>query len=295
VGVVAFSAWRNNSPARPPAPPLSIIVMPVVNLTGDPAHENTADDMTEALADALARASGIAVIAPSTAFSFKGTPVDARRIGTLLNVRYVLEGTLRMEESRPVLTMRLADASTAVQLWNQEFRPAAMPELRDVVAGHVASTLGLHLMHAATAKPANGPEAVSPKAVELLGRARAVLRWSGKGVASMAQARSLLEKAVREDEKLADAWGMLAFTYISDSRFSASRESDLRRAEEAVRRALALAPDTDAGHYIEGWLYYEQGRMKQALTAFERATELNSNNVRALFSRHDVIDARPAE
>lgn len=48
-----------------------------------------------------------------------------------------------MDASRPVLTMRLADASTAVQLWSQEFRPAAMPALRDLVLGRVAETLGL--------------------------------------------------------------------------------------------------------------------------------------------------------
>jgi tetratricopeptide (TPR) repeat protein len=190
--------------------------------------------------------------------------------------------------------VRLADASTAVQLWNQEFRPAAIPELRDLVAVHIASSLGLQLIRA---EEQRAERVVSPKAMELVGRARAVLRWTGKGVARMAQARGLLEEAVRYDQDLPEAWVMLAFTYLNDVRFSTSRELELRRAEQAVQRAVALAPDRDGVHYVTGWLYYEQGRMPQALAAFERATELNPSNVAALGFRGAalVMLGRPNE
>lgn len=294
-GALATRAWRGAEPAEPRAPALSIVVMPVANLTGDPAHENVADDMTESLADALARTSGVAVIAPRTAFTFKGDPVDVRRIGRLLNVRYVLEGSLRLEDARPVLTMRLADASSAVQLWNQEFMPATIPELRAMVAGRVASTLGLQLVRADAW--ADRHRSIAPRAVELLGRARAVLRWSGKGTAGIAQARALLQEALRHDAAYGDAWAMLAFTYVNDVRFSATREEDLRLAADAVQRAVALAPDHDGVRLVEGRVQYEQGRMADALVAFEHAAELNPNNVGALGFRGAalVMLGRPEE
>lgn len=276
VGTLALREWRN----RVAAPPLSIVVMPVVNQTGTPTHNIAADEMTESLTDVLARTPGMTVIAPGTAFTFKAAPVDVRRIGTLLNVRYVLEGSLRMDESRPVLTMRLADASTAVQMWNQEFRPATIPELRDLVAGRVADTLGLQLVRAETQRT----EAVSPRALELLAQARALLRWSGKG-SSVAEARRLAKDALRIDEGLADLWGTLAFTYLAEARFSEAREAWLQHAEQALQRALALKPDSDNIRYLQGWLYYEQGRIPEALASFDLALQQNPNNASALAFR----------
>ena len=292
-GALATRDW--GEPATNSAPALSIVVMPVVNATGDPAHENVADDLTESLADGLARASGVAVIAPRTAFTFKGNPVDVRRIGKLLNVRYVLEGSLRIEDSRPVLKMRLADASSAVQLWSQEFIPAAMPEMRALVSGRVASTLGLQLVRANAWADRN--RATSHRALELLGRARAVLRWSARSAPAIAQARGLLEEALRHDDALAEAWDMLAYTYLNDVRFSPTREQDLQRAGVAVQRALGLEPDSDGVRLVEGRLHYEAKRMPQALAAFERAVELNPNNVSALGFRGAalVMMGRPEE
>lgn len=71
-----------------------------------------------------------------------------------------------MDASRPVLTMRLADASTAVQLWSQEFRPAATPALRDLVLGPVAETLGLQLI-GAEARQGERSRPVPAQTVEL--------------------------------------------------------------------------------------------------------------------------------
>jgi tetratricopeptide (TPR) repeat protein len=176
--------------------------------------------------------------------------------------------------------MRLADASTAVQLWNQEFRPAAIPEFRDLVVGRVAETLGLQLIRA-EARQGYPNRPVPPQTVELMSQARAVLPGPGQGTAGALQARSLLEDSGRHDDRSAETWAMLATTYLNNVRFSASREFEIERAGQAVQRALALAPDSDAVRLAEGRLYYEQKRMPQALLAFERATELNPNNAPA--------------
>lgn len=295
VGALATQEWRKGEPATPPAPALSIVVMPLVNATGDPGHENVADDLTESLADGLARTSGVAVIAPRTAFTFKGNPIDVRQIGKLLNVRYVLEGSLRVDGSRPVLTMRLADASSAVQLWSEDFVPETMPEMRALVTGRVASTLGVQLLRADAWADRN--RAIPPQALDLLSRARAELRWSGKGAQATAQVRGLLEEAVREHEPFAEAWALLANTYLNDVRFSPTREDDLRRASAAAQRAVALQPDSDWVRFVEGRLQYEQRHMPQALAAFERAAQLNPNNVSALGYRGAalVMLGRPDE
>lgn len=294
----ALVLWSKSAEPLPgmAAPPLSFIVLPIVNLTGDAARENAVDDLTEALADALSRAAGTTVIAPSTAFTFKGRPVDVRRTGAELNVRYVLQGSLRVDGGRPVLSMRLADAATAVQLWNQEFRAAAMPGLRDLVSGRVADTLGFQLVRA-DARRAQGQRVLAPRTGELMSQARAALRSSGDMGEGVLVARSLLETALREDQNLVEAVALLASTYLMDVRFSGEREDRLRRAAVVVERGLALAPDSDAVRVAEGRLRYEQRRMPQALAAFERAIQLNPGNAAALAFRGAalVMLGRPAE
>ena len=61
-------------------------------MSGDPAQEYLADVITEGLTTNLSRISGTFVIARSTAFTYKGKPVDVKQIGRDLGVRYVLEG-----------------------------------------------------------------------------------------------------------------------------------------------------------------------------------------------------------
>ena len=80
---------------RSTAPRLSIVVLPFANLSSDPDQEYFADGITDDLTTDLSRISGSFVIARSTAFTYKGKPVDVKQVGRELDVRYVLEGSVR--------------------------------------------------------------------------------------------------------------------------------------------------------------------------------------------------------
>jgi TolB-like protein/DNA-binding winged helix-turn-helix (wHTH) protein/tetratricopeptide (TPR) repeat protein len=283
IAALGLQLLRRADPAFAP-PPLSIVVLPVVNLTGDTAHENAADNLTEDLAAALSRMSGTTVIAPRTAFTLKGKPNDVRSVGTELGVRYVLEGFLRRDVDPQLrLTVRLADTSNSAQLWAEHFAAGGgQVELRDEVVTRVAGSLGLRLI-SAEAHRSRRERPDDPDALDLLSRARASLRWAAQG-SDLKEAVQLLEDAVRRDPGLAEAWGLLARAYSDEIRFSPTREHDLKRAGEAAERALALAPDSAAANGAKGWLLYNQGRMAQALITFKRATELNPSDVTLLAS-----------
>lgn len=296
VGAAGAFAWRWSQPEPDThaAPPLSIVVMPIVNATGHREQDNAADDLTDALTDALARTAGTTVISSGTAFTFKGQPIDARKIGSDLNVRYVLEGSLRLDAAQPVLTMRLADAASAVQLWNQEFRAGSEGALRDVVAGRVAATLGFHMVRAET-RPDQGEHTRHAAVADLLSEARAVVRRSG---VDDPNARKLLEAAMRSgDDHDAEGLAMLATSYAWANRFSPTRGSDLAQAQLAIERALALAPDNDKVRVAEGRVYGEVGNQARSLAAYDRAVALNPNNAEAHGGRADalVMLGRPEE
>ena len=262
-----------------PAPTLSIVVLPLINLTGETARENDVDEMTERIAGALSRMSGTMVIAPSTAFTLKGRPVDVRRLGAELGVRYVLEGSLRLHEARFLLALRLADASKGAQLWSEEFAADSgqASVLRNEIVARVAASLGLRLI-STEAQRSQQERPDDPGAVDLLTQARAALRWSGQGGQGVAKARLLLEEAVRRDDGLAEAWALLSWTHLDEVRFKTTREHDLPRAAQAAERALTLAPYSADAHGVKARLLYNQGRMALALAAFERAIELNPND-----------------
>jgi adenylate cyclase len=78
---------------------LSIVVLPFVNVGGDPAQDYPADAITDELTTSLSRIVGSFVIARSTAFTYKGKAIDAKQIGKELGVRYVLEGSAPERQS----------------------------------------------------------------------------------------------------------------------------------------------------------------------------------------------------
>jgi TolB-like protein len=77
------------------APQLSLVVLPFDNVGGDAADSYLVDGISEDLTTDLARVPGMLVIARTSALTYRGQAVDARRIGEQLGVRYVLEGSVR--------------------------------------------------------------------------------------------------------------------------------------------------------------------------------------------------------
>jgi len=290
-GTLAWRFW----PAPPP-PPLSatIIVLPIANAAGDAAYDRMAEDLTEAITDMFGRGR-FGVIAPSVARAYKDQPVDLRALGAQLKVRHVLQGSLRLDEAQPVLRLRLADAPSGVQLWQQDFKvnPGG-PELRPDVVGGILETINEQLIRAEARQRG---DAGAVKAAELVSRASDVLRGPGSPREKNAKVIPLLEEAVRFNENLVGVWAWLAGSYLWDVRYSAAREERLARAEAAIKRARKLLPNNDAVISWEANVYLEQARPAEALRLSERALELNPGDAVAMYTRGRslIAMARPRE
>jgi DNA-binding winged helix-turn-helix (wHTH) protein len=99
VGMARERQDTDQSAARPVVPRLSIVVLPFTNFSNDPELEHFADGITDDLTTDLSRISGGFVIARNTAFTFQGKPVDVKKIGRELGIRYVIEGSVRRAAS----------------------------------------------------------------------------------------------------------------------------------------------------------------------------------------------------
>ena len=137
-----------SSPLRSIAPRLSIVVLPLAHLSNDPEQQYFADGITEDLTTDLSRIAGMVVISRTTAFTYRNKPIDIRQIGRELNVRYVLEGSIRRSGDRIRCNTQLIDAESDAHLWAERFDLFAndLLWLQDEVTSRVAIALDLELV-----------------------------------------------------------------------------------------------------------------------------------------------------
>ena len=112
------------------APEASIAVLPFLNLTNDPENELFADGICEEIIFSLAQIRDLHVAARTSAFSFKGKSVDLRTVGQQLNVRTLLEGSVRRSGDQLRVTAQLVNAADGYHIWSRQYDR----ELKDLFA-----------------------------------------------------------------------------------------------------------------------------------------------------------------
>jgi adenylate cyclase len=279
---------RDASAAKSPvAPPLSlpdkpsIAVLPFANMSGDPEQEYFADGMVEEIITALSRIRWLFVIARNSTFTYKGQPVDVKRVGRELGVRYVLEGSVRKAGQRVRITGQLIDAVTGTHLWADRFDGSLEDvfELQDKVATNVAGIIEPTLQAAETTRSTNRPTG-DLTAYDLYLRAYAMV-WSS--ARQSPEALRLMEQAIERDPRYGPALAWAAYCcyrLLVDDR-SDTPEGDRLKGIDFARRALEVAGDDPAvlANAAQALAYF--GEDIGTMTALvDRALALNSNFAR---------------
>jgi TolB-like protein/class 3 adenylate cyclase len=264
-------------PARVAAPRLSIVVLPFVNIGGDHEQEYFVDGVIESLTTDLSRIRGSFVIGRNTAFAYKGRSRDVRQIGRELNVRYVLEGSVRRNGGRLRINVQLIDAETGKHLWAERFdKPVAnWFDMQDEMVSQLANALDAELVEAEAERAGR---ARHPDAMDLYFQGRAC--WN-KGMTPeyLAQARDFCERAMALDAENVEAmvcWAMVAAT-VAGSFVSDDRASPLAAAEAVLTRALSIAPRHAGAHLALGAVQMFTNRAAQGIGECERALALDHN------------------
>jgi len=262
------------------APRLSIVVLPFVNMSGDPEQGYFADGITEDLTTDLSRIADMFVISRNSAFTYKDKPVNAKQIGRELNVRYVLEGSIRRSGNRVRANAQLIDAETDAHLWAERFDRDTddLFALQDEVTGRIAIALNLELVGAEAARSADHPDAL-----DFILRGRA-LSLTPPTTENYAEAIRLYERALTLDPQSVEAQAWLARTLAARAMdgLTNSAEADITGAERLVWQALAASPRSPLAHYARGQVLRAQGRCEEAIPEYETALASNRNWVEAL-------------
>jgi adenylate cyclase len=265
-------------------PPLSMMVLPFTNLNGDPAQAYLADVLTEQLTTSLSRLHGTFVIAASTAFTYKGKPIDVRRIGKELNIRYVVEGSEQHDQNDIRVSAQLIDTQSQANLWADQFdaNRADMLLMQDQIVTRLARALQIQLLQADTAHIAAAGSANSA-AEDLAMRCEAIYLNYGPFRAETQKGYDLCEDALKIDPHNSRASSILGHKYATRllNFQSTDVKADLQRGRELVAQALAVDPNSYQAHHIKALLLTVTGPQDQAIVEAERALELNPSYVPA--------------
>ncbi len=112
--------FNKKSPLALPDMP-SLAVLPLQNIGNNPQQTYFSDGITEDLITDLSNISGLFVIARNSSFQYKGKPVDVKSVANELGVRYVLQGSVRRDESKFRINVQLMDSVTDENIWAERY------------------------------------------------------------------------------------------------------------------------------------------------------------------------------
>ena len=272
ITAVGSGAALTAAAASPPRS-RSVAVLPFRSVSVDPENEIFADGIAEEISSALTRLGSLRVAARTSAFAYKGTGLDVRRIGRELGVDHVLEGSVRKSGRRLRVTAQMVGVGDGYQLWSERY-DREMDDIfaiQDDIAGSVVEALRIVLTQEERRVIAAIP-AAEIRAYEyyLRGRQQAHrLRREGYEAALKLYAR-----AVEFDPGYAPAYAGMAECYTWLYLYLDASEQNLRLADEASARALELGPDSAEAHAARGIVISLGRRFEAARGEFETALRL---------------------
>jgi TolB-like protein/DNA-binding winged helix-turn-helix (wHTH) protein/cytochrome c-type biogenesis protein CcmH/NrfG len=268
----------------PVAPRLSIAVLPFRDLSDDRCCDYLADAISDDVTTDLSLIPGSVVIARESADVFRGHPAPADAIGRRLNVRYLLEGSLRAVEGNFSVNAQLIEASSGAHLWAERFSVprAHLGDAQAAIVQRLASALGVKLVDIEGARSLR-EHADAPDALDLFLRARSVLDRSDT-LESMDQAQGLLEQALvkaPDDVRVLSELGWL-LTRKNHNYVTAHRDSEIDEARRVIAKAMVIAPHDPAILAGKAALQFYDGNCADAQLTFQLALDGQPNSVRAL-------------
>jgi adenylate cyclase len=270
----------------------SIAVLPFANLSDDKNQEYFADGMTDDLISDLSKVSGLSVVARTSSFVYKGKNVSMPKIASALDVKFLLEGSVRRAGDQVRINAQLIDGTTGTHLWAETFDRSYRNvfKLQDDVTSKIIKALKVTLTTQEVAvlsrPPTNNLEAYDYflKAEKLRHRPH----WKTLGPAF-----GLYDKAIALDSQFLEAHVGLAWISFRAWRLSWFGAIDpleaKRRTLAAVDNALNLDPaNTDAlAIKIDIQTYLLENT--RALNFAEKAVRLHPTNPDVLVARANVL------
>jgi len=294
-----FRASQFNPPEK------SIAILPFLDLSQAKDQEYFCDGISEEILDTLAKVDGLRVLGRTSSFSFKGKSTGASEVGKKLNVENVLEGTLQREGNRIRVTAELINARNGFHVWSETYER----EVQGVFA--LQDEITRAIVEALKIKLAVSPPVHEQRNTEVYDLYLQGLFFSNKSSeADLRRALRFFQGALEKDPTfsrawtgIAKVWYFLADVYVKPlEAYPASKEAalkaialdekdaeahcylseakrvldwDLAGADEELKRALQLDPNSASAHLFSGLHPLFHGELKDGLQLILGAEKLD--------------------
>jgi TolB-like protein/DNA-binding winged helix-turn-helix (wHTH) protein/Flp pilus assembly protein TadD len=297
---------NSNSSVAPP----SIAVLPFENLSNDPKQDYLADGITEDIITDLSRLSNLLVIASNTSLTYKGRSVPVEKIGTDLNVEFVLKGSIQRLGDAIRVNAQLVNAKTGFNAWAQRYdrKVTEVFYVQDEMTRSIVNALAIKVTSQEKSRLAQRATD-SLKAYDLFQEGQRISK--GKTKEDEIQARELYQKAIELDPNYGRAYGSMAISLAWDYQrgwtdtpvetldralvlakqavalddsmpqtywalsFVHLMRKEYEDAEKAVTQALSIAPNYADGYGLLALIKMNLGQPKRAIEINTKAMRLN--------------------
>lgn len=304
--VIASPASRPSKTASPSRP--GVVILPFVNMSGDPEQEYFSDGVTEDIITDLGRVSALSVASRNAAFSYKGKTVPPAQLARALKVTHVLEGSVRKSGNRVRITAQLLEAATDTQVWAERYDRTLddIFAIQDDISKAIVAALKVKLLPAEKAAieqrstsnseayelflmargfHRKGSERLKPVIVRICRRvveldpgfakgwalmSLAEAEMSQRGVEgySIEGARASAERAIAADPTVAEGYAALSEAMVRGL-------LEQEPVDGVLQTALELDPDCYEAHALAGAVAIGKRDYHGAIVHLERAIELD--------------------
>ena len=254
---------------------ISIAVLYFDNMSGDPTQDYFSDGITEEIISRLSRLKGLKIKNRTSVVQYKNSNKPAKEIAEELGVKSILNGSIRKQGNKIVITSELIDGATNDNIWSEQYDK----ELKDIfevqsdIAQQIAWKFQIDLSKDAQ-KGLVSSSTQNLEAYDLYLKASSLIS-ARKGLGGVSEDRrkaiELLRKAIQLDPRFADAYALLSENYT----FLALNANDpkhlLDSAVILAEKAIAIGPDREAGYtalaYEKRWEGSTDEQLKNLLKA----------------------------
>ena len=268
----------------------SIAILPFLPMSSSPSIEELADGLTEDVITALSHIRAFHVIARNTMFAYKGRAADIRLIGKDVGARYVLEGSIRSSGDRLRFTAQLIESETGHHVWADRFERTGLDlfDMQDEITAHIVTSIQTQIIiHEGRWLTASEGELTHP--THLLAQSwQKLLHLSAE---SLASSRSLVERALKLDDKSTMAHRMMAVVLYHQA-YMGYVPWTRALVDSVYRHAQISIQADDADEYCH-WAMETAHLLRKehdlAMSSLERALQINPNCSIAIGSKGTVL------
>jgi TolB-like protein/Flp pilus assembly protein TadD len=265
VGAAGAWLWLNRQSA-----PIPIAVLPLVNLSQDPANDYFADGLTDEIIRNLSIIEGLAVRSQTSSFAFKGKPQNVREAGKQLAADYILEGSVLRAGQQLRINAQLIRVRDDFPLWSHRFDL----ELTDVFA--IQDEISRGIVNQLRLKLGAGRRRyeTSTEAYDLYLRARA--QELQRGFLGLSDSAEAFEQVIAKDASFAPAYAGLAAAHAARSgQFRYDFAAEVSKMRAAAEKAIVLDPLLAEAHDALGMICARDAQWDQSEQSFRRAIKID--------------------